>query len=158
MKFLTLNIRWNYFKKLLGMKIYKANKKGMINYLLLVFFLLPVIVVLSNQDSFIKNTLKILPLFIPLSLLIWAYLDTYYKIEKTLLIYRSAFLRGKIEIASIREIVKGTTVWVGLKPSLATKGMLVKFNKFDEIYIAPVSNEELIADLLKTNPKIIVKD
>ncbi len=47
---------------------------------------------------------------------------------------------------------------VGLKPALAEKGLIIKYNKFDTIYIAPESNEELIKDLLAINTAILVTE
>jgi hypothetical protein len=74
------------------------------------------------------------------------------------LIYRSGFVRGKIDILSVKEILKGKTMWSGLKPALATKGLVIKYNKYDEIYVAPESNDEMISDLLKINPEIKISE
>ena len=88
----------------------------------------------------------------------WIYFDTFYKIENKNLIYHSGFLRGKVEIPMIKEILKGKTMWSGIKPALARKGLIIKFNKYDEIYIAPESNAELISDLLKVNSEIKITE
>ena len=53
-------------------------------------------------------------------------------------------------------MIKGKTMWVGLKPALATGGIIIKYNRFDDIYLAPKNNEELIEDLLKLNRDIVV--
>jgi len=87
-------------------------------------------------------------------LLIWIYFDTYYIIDGQILKYHSAFIKGEIEISNIREVVKGKTSWVGIKPALARKGLIIKFNKFDEIYISPISNDMMISDLIEINPNI----
>ncbi len=136
------------------MKIYKAKRKGFINYLLIGFMALPFIFFYFDKDKFIEEPFLILLLVIPLILILWIYFDTSYKIENDKLIYRSGFLRGKIEIASITEIVKGKTMWSGIKPALATKGLIIKFNQYDEIYIAPENNDDILSDLLKVNPDI----
>jgi hypothetical protein len=86
--------------------------------------------------------------------MLWIYIDTIYKIENNELIYRSGFLKGKIEIQNIKEILKGKTMWSGIKPALAGKGLIIKYNKYEEIYVAPVNNDEMIADLLKINSEI----
>ncbi|WP_223269287.1 MULTISPECIES: PH domain-containing protein [unclassified Polaribacter] len=78
--------------------------------------------------------------------------------ENNELIYRSGFLRGKVEIPTIKEILKGKTMWSGIKPALAKNGLIIKFNKYDEIYIAPESNNELISDLLKLNSEIKITE
>jgi hypothetical protein len=136
------------------MKIYKANRKGFINYLLIGFVILPIVIFFLDKKTFIEKPFIILPLLSPLILIFWIYFDTFYKINNNKFIYRCGFLRGKIEIQNIKEIQKGKTLWSGIKPALATKGLIIKFNKYDAIYIAPENNDELISDLLKLNSGI----
>ncbi|MBO3100070.1 PH domain-containing protein [Gelidibacter pelagius] len=140
------------------MKTYKAKRKGLINYLLIGAVLLPIAIFFLDKDTFTKNPFILLPLLSPLALIVWIYFDTVYKIEKNQLIYRSGFLRGRIEIPKIKEIVIGKTMWSGIKPAMTTKGLIIKFNNYDEVYIAPENNDELIADLLKLNPGIKIAE
>ena len=140
------------------MKIYKANRKGFINYLLIGSVILPIVVFFLDKNTFTEKPYILLPLLSPLILIFWIYYDTFYKIKKNELIYRSGFLRGKIEILTIKEILKGKTMWSGIKPALARNGLIIKFNKYDEIYIAPENNNELISDLLKLNSKIKITE
>lgn len=107
-----------------------------------------------DEYTFSEKPFILLPLLSSLILLFWIYFDTSYKIENNELIYRSGFIRGKIEIPIIKEILKGKTWWSGLKPALARNGLIIKFNKYDEIYIAPENNDELISDLIKLNSQI----
>lgn len=123
------------------MKIYKANRKGLINYVIISFIIFPLIVFFLDIDTFMDKPFILLLLFSPLILILWIYFDTFYKIENNVLIYRSGFLRGKIEITHIKEIQKGKTMWSGVKPALASNGLIIKFNKYDEIYIAPENND-----------------
>ena len=136
------------------MKIYKANRKGFINYLLIGSIILPIVIFFLDKNTFAEKPFILLPLMSPLILVCWIYYDTFYKIENNDLIYRSGFLRGKIEIQNIHEILKGKTLWSGIKPALARKGLIIKFNIYGEIYIAPENNDEMISDLLKLNSKI----
>ena len=138
------------------MKTYKASRKGFIKYLMMGFVMLLVVVFYLGRDVFLESPLAMLPLGLPIILTFWIYFDTGYTILNNELIYRSGFLRGKIDIATIVKIVNGKTLWSGLKPALATKGLIIEFNRFDEIYIAPENNDELITDLLKVNPKISI--
>lgn len=140
------------------MKIYKPNKKGFINYLLIGSILLPIVVFMLDKNTFTENPFILLPLLSPLILILWIYFDTSYKIENNTLIYRSGFLRGNIEITTIKEILKGKTLWIGTKPALARNGLVIKFNKYDEIYIAPENNSQIIADLLKINSEIKITE
>ena len=82
-----------------------------------------------------------LPFATIISLFLWIYFGTHYKLTDAELIYRSGPIRGTIEIDEIREIVKGKTLYSGLKPATAAKGLIVRFRKYDEIYISPVSND-----------------
>ena len=116
--------------------------------------LLPIAVFFLDKDTFTENLYLLLPLLIPLALVVWIYFDTFYKIEKHQLIYRSGFLRGRINISDIKEIVVNKTRWSGIKAAMVTKGLIIKYNNYDDIYIAPENNDELIADLLKINSEI----
>lgn len=91
---------------------------------------------------------------VPTGLLLWAYFNTAYWITNNTLHYKSAFLKGNIPINKITQLLVSKTMWVGLKPALASKGIIVKYNKFDEIYIAPVDNAALCSELIKHNPNI----
>lgn len=92
------------------------------------------------------------------ALLLWVYFGTNYKLTDTELIYRSGPIRGKIKVDEIREIVKGKTMVAGLKPATAAKGLIVKFRKYDEIYISPLSNDLFVAEILKRNPHILISE
>ena len=96
------------------------------------------------------------PLNILIGLLIWLYFDTYYQIENEELRYKSAFIKGKIDINTIKKVTSGETMLVGMKPALASKGLIILYNKYDEMYIAPESNNEVINDLLAINKNIVV--
>lgn len=90
------------------------------------------------------------------ALLLWIYFGTKYELTDTELIYRSGPLRGKIEIARIREIKKGKTLYSGLKPATAGKGLIICFQKYDEIYISPKTNDSFIEEILKRNKAIVI--
>ena len=48
-------------------------------------------------------------------------------------------------------------MWAGLKPATATKGLIIRYNTYDEIYISPESNEAFIEDLKKINGNTQIK-
>lgn len=137
-------------------KRYKAKRKGFIHAIIGGLVLFPFLLFLSNTDLVQKTPWVLLPFIAPLALVIWLYLDTFYQIEGEFLFYRSGFINGKIRISDIREIHNRRTVWTGIKPALSTGGIIIQYGKYDEIYLAPKSNSELIEDLLKINPQIIV--
>jgi hypothetical protein len=91
-------------------------------------------------------------------LLLWMWFGTYYVITGTELSYRSGPVNGTIDIATIRKIEVGKTQYVGLKPSLANKGCVIHYNKYDEIYLSPQDKPGFVAALKSINPNIEVID
>jgi hypothetical protein len=141
------------------MTTYKSSRKGAINYLLIGAIALPIVIFLLDKETFTKNPYILLPLLGILIQILWIYFDTSYKIVNDELLYFSGFVRGKIKIANIREIAKGKTMWSGMTPALSGKGLIIKYNRFDRIYISPEDNNEVTTHLLKINPDIrIVKE
>jgi len=86
--------------------------------------------------------------------LLWSYYGTYYELAQKQIKYNCGPIKGKIEIKEIREVIKGKTLWVGLKPATARKGLIIKYGKFDEIYMSPQTNDEFINRLLELNDAI----
>lgn len=139
------------------MKVYKAKKSGFINYIILGFSLLPVFVFYLEKASLMEHPLVFFILLLPLTFILYIYYNTSYSIKTDKLFYQSGvMIKGSIEISSIRQIIKGKTLWTGTRPALATGGLIIKFKRYEEIYIAPENNEELIADLCTINPSIEV--
>lgn len=138
------------------MKTYRSKKAWWIVLLVVIFLLLSVIIFFFEKERFMRNPLILLPILAPIGLILWVFFDTVYKIEGQILKYRSGFLKGIIEIGKIREIVKGKTLWFGIKPGLATNGLIIKYNRFDEVYISPENNDDMISDIIKINPGIRV--
>lgn len=95
-----------------------------------------------------------LVLIIISALLLWMMLNTNYELTATELKYKSGFIKGKIEINRIREVKKGKTLWAGFKPATARNGLIIKYDKYEEIYISPKTNELFIKKLLEINKSI----
>lgn len=100
----------------------------------------------------------LIPLALVYGLVLWIYFGTNYKLDKSEFIYRSGPFSGKIGICRIREIVRDVTVYTGFKPATARRGLLIKYDKYEEIYISPESNEVFIAKILEMNSGIKVVD
>jgi len=90
--------------------------------------------------------------------LIWILLDTKYCIIEEIITFNSGPFRGKININSIRKIERhsGLIVPVTYKPALGTKGLIIYYNKFDDIYISPKEEEVFLEELIRINPNIEV--
>lgn len=137
-------------------KVYAAKRSGLIKFLLVGMLLLPVAVFLLDQEAFTAKPYMLLPLLAPIGLIAWIYFDTAYWLEDGRLRYKSGPWKGAVEVEKVTQLVEGITQWVGMKPALATKGLVIRYNRFDELYIAPESNQEVIADLLAINRNIQV--
>lgn len=102
--------------------------------------------------------LMFLIFLVPIFLLLWIWFSTYYAIESGFIKYLSGPFFGKIDIASIRKREVNKTLRVGFRPALGTKGIVVYFNKYGEIYFSPKYKKSLIEILLSQNPQIVVKE
>ena len=100
----------------------------------------------------------LIPILGVVVLLFWIFFGTNYQLTKNELIYRCGPIKGKIKINRITEITKGKTLWVGLKPATSRKGLIIKYDKYNEIYISPNTNESFITELLKLKSDIKIND
>lgn len=91
--------------------------------------------------------------------LIWILLDTKYILNENKILYNSGPFRGSIAIESIRKIQhhSGIIVPVTFKPALNTKGLIIHYNNFDDIYISPKLENLFLEELLKVNPDIEIQ-
>jgi hypothetical protein len=108
-----------------------------------------------------KEHLTLLPIgmvSVVVSLIVWTLLDTRYVIKQHFLLYRSGPFRGRIDIAKISRIkyFSGMSVPVTMKPALDTKGFIITYNKYDDVYVSPQKSDIFLAELLKINPQIEV--
>ena len=86
-----------------------------------------------------------------IGLLISVLHGTNYELTEKYLKYRSGPIRGKIEINRINEILKDKTMWGVLKPATARKGLIIKYDKYNDLYISPETNELFINKILDLN-------
>ncbi|SRR5690554_2315910 len=89
---------------------------------------------------------------------LWIFLGTYYTIKNGYLYHRSGPFMGKMKISSIAKIKyhSGWYVPVLYRPATDTKGVIITYNKYDEIYFSPQERDKFVQELLKINPKITV--
>ncbi len=90
-------------------------------------------------------------------LLTWIWFGTYYVLTPYYLSYSSGPFRGKIPISSIVWVQHQHTLLSGSRPALAFNGLLIRYNKYDEIYISPAEKAAFIYALQQLNPTIKVK-
>ena len=98
--------------------------------------------------------------FLLILFLIWTYKTTFYKIENSDLYWKSGPFKGKIDISKINKIEyhKGIIVPTIWKPALSHIGLIITYNKYDDIYISQEKSEQFITQLLETNPNITIKN
>lgn len=108
----------------------------------------------SNKHLQIEDILGTIIIILSCLFILWLFYGTYYVITSKMLHYHCGPIRGKIALEKITSIHKGKTMWVGLKPATAKKGLIIKYNTFDEIYISPQTNELFLKEILNRNPSI----
>lgn len=98
--------------------------------------------------------------FTVILLLIWTYKTTFYTIKDSYLHWKSGPFYGKIDITSIHKIEyhKGIYVPTIWKPALSHIGIIITYNKYDDIYLSPEKQAEFIATLQHLNPNITFKN
>ena len=133
------------------------SSKSTFTYIFLWAIVLFMIVVLYLGIR--ENGVSIAPIVIVslvIGFLLWVLLDTRYVIKNHFLLYRSGPIRGRIDIQNIQKIKKhsGLYVPVTLKPALDTKGFIITYNKYDDLFISPIKSEVFLEELMKINPKI----
>jgi energy-coupling factor transporter transmembrane protein EcfT len=133
------------------------SSKSTFTYIFLWAIVLFMIVVLYLGIK--ENGVSIIPIVIVslvISFLLWVLLDTRYVIKNHFLLYRSGPIRGRINIEQIQKIKRhsGLYVPVTLKPALDTKGFIITYNKYDDLFISPIKSDLFLEELMKINPKI----
>ena len=106
-------------------------------------------------------------LWIPLTIIgmlflffFYTFLTTYYCISTATLSYKYGFFKGKIAIQKIRKIEYNNSIFVpvSLKLGWSHKGLIINYNQYDDLYISPKNRDQFVAELLKKNPNILLKE
>ncbi|MBL6611338.1 MAG: PH domain-containing protein [Flavobacteriaceae bacterium] len=140
-------------------KVFKARTDALFNGLMIFSIavcVLPIWPLLRSGISGIEELITFVILAATTLMMISFYTHTYYRIDGDELRWRSSILFGKFSVSSIREVVVNQTLWVGIKPATARNGVIIYYNKYDEIYFSPADNEAFVAALLEINPEIEV--
>jgi hypothetical protein len=140
-------------------KIYPSAKHKLTIWLywFLVVFMLVILIFPIMEEGF---TLPIILLgifhLVFIIFFITILFTTNYTIQNEELLCKSSVFRSKIQIKNIRKIEfhKGIIVPVTWKLGLSHEGIIITYNKYDDIYISPENLELFIKDLQDVNPKI----
>jgi hypothetical protein len=140
------------------MKVYKSAKSKRLNLVFAITFAIIIGATIPALINDIKSSFYIVIVINLLSLLLLAsiILKTEYRIKNTFLHWQSGPFYGKIDINSIIKIkhhdgIFVPTVW---KPALSQVGLIVTYNKYDDIYISPQNVADFTAEILAINPNI----
>lgn len=137
-------------------KIFEAKKDKLFSaifYGFFAFFLFLMLFILRQESSNQKWVGFFIVVFLFL-MLIWMWYVTDYKIVNTVLTVRSGPFNQNIPIRSITKIQVGKTKWVGYKLGLSAKGLIIYYNKYDEIYITPQNQDKFCKQLKLVNKNI----
>lgn len=143
------------------MTIFQSSKNYVtvsLLWLTVIFLLLILFLTGDAEDVGKESLIGIIILYVITGMLIWILADTNYKIGEKKLFYASGPIRGCIKIAEIRKIEPWNKWYLNsfIKPALDKDGMIIHYNKFEDIYISPKEKEKFIAVLREINPDIEV--
>ncbi|UGS24749.1 PH domain-containing protein [Flavobacterium channae] len=142
--------------------IFKSSVSKLNKYVFLgaILFLLLLTIPACFEDSYEPFLVMFSIHFLIILLLIWTYRTTFYTIKETDLHWKSGPFKGKIDITKINKIEyhKGILVPTIWKPALSHIGLIITYNKYDDIYISPEKQQEFIATLQHLNPNITFKN
>ena len=143
------------------MMVFKSSKNYiMISLLWLIIIFLLIIPFIPEKTEESEKTV-FFGLFILYGIsgvLIWILLDTKYSIKDNKLFYCSGPIRGSIKIEQIRKVEHWNKWYVTsfLKPALGKDGLIIHYEKYEDIYISPKNKEIFITALREINPTIEV--
>lgn len=143
------------------MKNFQSSKNYiMISLIWLIIIFLSVVPFLAGDAKAAEkeSIFGVVIVYIITGMLIWILLDTNYKINENKLFYTSGPIRGSMKIANIRKVERWNKWYVIslLKPALDKDGLIIYYNKFEDIFISPKNKEDFINALRKINPNIEV--
>jgi len=146
-------------KSTTNVKVFKTRTDALFKGLMIfsiAICVIPIWPLLRSGISGIEALIAFVILAATTLMMIAFYTHTYYRIEGNELRWRSSILFGKFSISSIHKVAVNQTLWVGTRPATAKNGVIIYYNKYDEIYFSPSDNEAFVAALLEINPEIEV--
>jgi len=124
--------------------------KSIILFLLAVFIVVEVSIY-QNENTFEAVIFGLVFLLI-IIFLIAAIFTTHFTFESDHLLCKYSFWKHKIPFATIKKIERQESVlYGGWKMSTAIKGLVITYNRYDELLISPENEDEFI---IKLNSKI----
>lgn len=142
-----------------NVKVFRTRTDALFNGLMIfsiAICVIPMWPLIRSGISGIEAIIALVILAATTLMMIAFYTHTYYRIDGDELRWRSSILFGKFSVSSIHKVAVNQTLWVGTRPATARNGVIIYYNKYDEIYFSPSDNEAFVAALLEINPEIKV--
>jgi hypothetical protein len=79
--------------------------------------------------------------------LIASALTTKFTLSSTELICETFYWKKRIQLDTIRKMEKQTSLFAGWKISTAYKGVIITYNKYDELLISPENEEKFLLEV-----------
>lgn len=135
------------------MEIKYVSKKDLgFGLLILICPLISWFILLLHPNIFILLISLLITVFF-----LWIWFGTYYQLVDEYFIYKSGPLKKKIPINKIFKIKKNVRSFSGMRPALSFEYIQIKYNTYDEVFIAPKDEDKFIADLINKNSKITIE-
>jgi hypothetical protein len=139
--------------------VFKSKIDWFFKGFILLFFGLGIvgtIFLLKNNED--RNDLVFFQVFfIGLGIFFYALKQTTdYTFKQDVLNCRSVIFHKSLPYSSIRKIEVGTKFYGGLKFSTSLHGLVIHYNKFDDLFISPENPELFIEKLVALNPSISI--
>ena len=142
-------------------KIYPSRKDWIIKTVLVILILLDLIGTAYLYDEMNGKISEVLPFTTAITvmdvLIICIYFTTNYTLNENNLYCKSFIFTKRISYENIQRIEQNRKLFAGLKLSLASKGMVIYYNKGSELFITPENEEEFIEDLRFKNHSIEIR-
>lgn len=110
-----------------------------------------------NEGVGVGNSIFFIEIMIAL-ILFYISSNVEYELGSKMLKYNCGSSNEEIKINSITSISQVKFKYSGSRPALALNGLLIKYNKYDELYISPDTNEQFINKILEYNKNIEIID
>ncbi len=88
---------------------------------------------------------------------LWIWFGTIYHIHDNMFCWRSGPFRKKIPINKIVSLNRKVRSWACVRPALTFEYLQIRYNKYDDVFIAPEDEEKFIDDIININPAISVR-
>ncbi len=139
--------------------VFKSKIDWFFKGIILLFFGIGIVgaifLVKSNENS--KDIVFFQVFFIGLAFFFYVLKRTTdYTFKQDVLYCRSVIFHKSLPYSSIRKIEVGTKLYGGLKFSTSLHGLVIHYDKFDDLFISPENPELFIEKLVALNPSITI--